>query len=424
MGGVRGKTTISPRPGYGFTSDSLQVKGVVMERGNVSAQNWQAVWLRQARSNAARWLRQLQAQTNKPAFIIREYDNLLRALEYTLHSPPDFDLAYGLIQALFSESLGFADWDRWLVYLQTAVSQAHHNGNLSAAADLTKNLGVLFFHQGRHQEAETHFELARSIYEQLDMSGEYAIALAQLAIVYDAQAQDGLALCQKALQIAHASHSERAMAEVQMNLSYLYARQHEWQKGLKAAEAAYHQYHHLSDTALATKSLFNVLSCAGMLNHWPQEIVETISQLSQKLMEMGDVQTLTKLKNNLGVMALQQQKWDIAEKNWQEALQLHSQFQNPVGQAFLLNNLGMLYTQLGEWEVAEDMLQQAMGIQQQLGDVYQWANVVETLIDLYVAWGRTAVAQQYQQQAAIALQDVDTPQAHRLLKLIQARQIL
>ncbi|MCZ7667353.1 MAG: hypothetical protein M5U34_09170 [Chloroflexi bacterium] len=84
--------------------------------------NWREVLERQKLANATRWLTILDGQPDPSHTVIQDYDNLLRALETALQKEASFDLAFQLIEKLFPIVFGYADWERWLIYLAQAVT--------------------------------------------------------------------------------------------------------------------------------------------------------------------------------------------------------------------------------------------------------------------------------------------------------------
>lgn len=383
-------------------------------------QQWQLIWQRQGRNNAARWLQRVQQREPASDLIIREYDNLLRALEFVLQSPQDFDLAYDMIQLLFPDAFGFADWDRWLVYLEQARASSQQLNDLEAEAGLTMQIAEIHRNHGDLEKAKQNYRQAQTIYKQLKRPAKLAYVLSNMAIVYDVQEYRGLQLSQEALIAAQAAQDDEALAHVQMNISAICIQRRDWEAGLTVAESAYHLYQKLNKEALTVKAFFNMMICWESLGRW-EEAKAATHQLMKILTKTQDVTTLAKLKNNLGIIALNQEKWDEAERHWQEALQLQSHLHSPTDHAFLLNNLGMLYTKSGELATAEEMLLQAIQIQKELGDIFHWANAVDNLVDVYLAMGKTAVAHNLLRHTIPPLKTVDAPHARKLLASMQAK---
>lgn len=386
-----------------------------------SLTKWQQIQQRQGIANAGRWLNALQSDPNPFQLVLHEYDNLLRAIEYTLVAPENFDLAYQLIQFLHTYVTSYADWDRWLIYLQ----KAHHFSQLLQRkyeeATLLDMVGNIHRSQGNFEKARGCLSQAVALYQHESHVSEYAVSLSNLALLLTYLGKDGLDLCRTALAITEKSQDEIAGAKVLLNLSAIYMRHHEWQLALLVAQTAYDLTREPQYVVWNTRLLFNILTCLGRLEKW-DEVNKTFSQMAVELIERGDIQTLAKLRNNLGVIAFNLSNWTEAEQHFQEALKLQSTIQEPVEMAYLYNNLGMVYTRMGELETAVDMLQKAIVIQEQLQDTYQWANAMDNLAEVYEATGDTALAHHIRQQAYTLLQTViSNPRSQTLLASLQAK---
>lgn len=379
---------------------------------------WQEIQRRQGIANAERWLNTLESEPHPTQLVLQEYGNLLRAIEYTLASPESFDQAYRLIDTLFSYANSYADWDRWLIYLQKALEISETLAKKLEEASLLEKMAAIYRNQGAFQEAEACSRQALAIVEQLAHVPQQAISLSNLALAIEDSGQDGLIMCQAALQLATESGDKEACTRASLSLSSIYMRRHEWQAGLQSAQTAYDLACQLQNPILDTRSLFNVVTCLGRLGKW-DEARSMFTKLENDLIQRGDLHTLTKLRINLGLTAYSLNNWQEAEQQWQEALNLQSVLQEPVHQAYLYNNLGMVYTRIGELETAKELLQQAAALQEQLNDIYQWANALDNLAEVYDAEGDTAVARHIRQQAYTRLQTLyptaQTPQIQKLL---------
>ncbi len=386
-----------------------------------SLSKWQQIQQRQGIANAERWLNTLQCNPNPFQLVLQEYDNLLRALEYTLDSPSNFDLAYQLIQILHTYVTSYADWERWLIYLQKAHLFSQVLQRKYEEATLLDMIGNTHRNQGNVEKAKICLTQAATLYKQESHMPEYAISLSNLALLMTSFGEDSLDLCQTALTIADESQDEIARAKVLLNLSAIYMRRREWQLALPIARAAYDLTRQPQYVVWHTRSFFNILTCLGRLEKW-DEVNETFPQMAAELTQRGDIRTLAKLRNNLGVIAFSLDNLLEAEQHFQEALKLQSAIQDPVDMAYLYNNLGMVYTRMGELETAVEMLQKAIAIQEQLQDTYQWANAMDNLAEVYEAQGDTAVARHIRRQALTRLQTLpQTSQIQTLLSALQAK---
>lgn len=385
--------------------------------------HWQQILTRQKLANAHQWLAKIKTHDDPTIFVSNDYDNFLRALETTLQSADSFDLAYQLIQSIYTIALDYADWERWLVYLENALETSKKLEREYEQAVLLLQIGDILYRMANLNRAEELYkEASQKFWDQKDQAG-YANTLTKLAVLYNSQGkmQKGIDLCEQALNIAKQLHNETLMAQVYLYLSHIYHRSRNWEVALETAQKAYEYYTLNGDVKLARKALMNSTALWAELGKW-QKANDVSKRLTDELTASGDIRTLSQLKNNLGVVAFNQKQYIVAEGFWQEALHLHSQIQEPTEQASLYNNLGVVYTLLEEWLAADDMLNKAILAHQELGDIYNWANSLDNLADLYEAQGETAVCRQVLEKAQTGLQTIaQTPHVEKLLDSITQR---
>lgn len=384
---------------------------------------WQTVLKQQKLANARRWLEILEASVEPVSLVHEDYDNFLRALETTLQSEETFDLSYKLSQILYPIIFGYADWDRWLIYLQQIHFMSRQLSRIREEARLLEQIGDLLYHKGDLRDAEENYHTASLLYKSRGHLSNYSRILAMLASLKDirGESEEGILLCQIAFETAVQAQDELAQANAYLNLANIYRRIRNWEQALETAQTAYAIYHRLGHSTLLTKTSITLIAIWAESGEWGK-----IDQLSRELMSVlsssGDVHNLSQLKNNLGILAFSQGNYNMAETAWQEALQLHSQIQEPTELAGIYNNLGMVYTQLEEWETAEDMLLKAITAYRRFGDIFNWANSLDNLADLYEARGETAEFKRTLQEAIAGLQALkETPHAVELLNYMSQR---
>jgi tetratricopeptide (TPR) repeat protein len=385
--------------------------------------HWQTVLRRQQIANARRWLEQIQAADSPHQMVLKNYDNLLRALEVMLQEQATFSLAFQLIQALHTVVLGYADWERWLYYLETARSMARGLPDKTAYACLLEQCADVVFHMGDLTQAKLLYEEAGHIYEQLDDLDNHLRMLIKIAPILGRQGQikEAVSLCQQAYDLAKISDNVWLAANAKMNLSHLQYQAQNWTVSLEAAQTACQLYQAQGQPELAAKALSNVITCWAQLAEWDKANAAS-DDLLAILQESGDIYTLAILKNTLGVIAYNRANYGLAEQAWQEALRLSAQMSSPVQLAGLYNNLGKVYTEMAEWEEAARMLEQAIALYQELGDTYHWANSMDNLADLYEKQGLTALCYETVATAVSALAGLEeTPRVQTLLQMMQQR---
>lgn len=384
---------------------------------------WQQMFARQAINNAEHWLQQLQANLQNPAFIVHEYDNLLRALEFSLQSTTTFDLALAFIEALFLSAFNFADWDRWEAYLTRALQMSQQLDNELAQAQLSNLLGDVSHSKGKIDEAKMHYQVSLQSYRHLNDMPSYAHLLIKLAALYASlgKIERGFSLCQEALTIASHWGKKRLLGNVNLTLSSLYLDSGQWEASLAAAQNAHQLFQQVEDFAHGRRALVNQCYALARLGQW-ELIGDMPARLEKTLAESGDIHTLGKLKINLGCAAIDQGDLLRAEAFFQEALHIYTLSLSKKEMALVFNNLGDVYTQMKEWDTAEDFLQRAVALFEELNDMYHWANSMDNLAILYQAQGDTAVACQLLEKSLIRLQVQEpTPQTTSLLQEMRHR---
>ncbi|MFO7540381.1 MAG: tetratricopeptide repeat protein [Chloroflexota bacterium] len=370
--------------------------------------HWQTILRRQQLANAKRWLSLIQHSEDSQQVILENYDNLLRALEFALQDVQTFHLSFELIQALHTLVLGYADWDRWLNYLETALHTAQQLQDEAVCAHLLEQCADVAFQMGDLARAKILYQRAGHIYERLHDRDNHARMLIKLGPILGSQGKlaEAIALCQQAYKLAQSSGNRWLMASANLNLSHIQYTAYNWQVGLQAAQKAYDLYRAQNKPEFAAKALGNMITGWAQLQEWDKADVAS-AELLEILTASGNIHALTVLKNTLGVIAYNQSNYRAAELAWQEALQLAQQMQAPDQSASLYNNLGKLYTEMEEWGEAARMLEQAIDIYQTLGDTYNWANSMDNLADLYEAQGLMALCRETLETAVSTLSTLE-----------------
>lgn len=386
-------------------------------------QKWRAVLQDQSLTNARRWLSLINDSANPAALIAADYENLLRALENCLLVSRYFETAYQLIHAMHFTVIDYADWDRWLIYLEKALSISRINEREKETAELLVKIGEVQYRMGQLETALSSYQAGADIYQAQQAHASYARTIAKIAVLHDLKGntQEGINLCLQALQIAENVGDSWGIAQIHLNLSHIYKRARNWEMSLLSSNKAYHIFQHLKKTKEANKALVNVVGTLADMGEW--EVVNMMANsIKDQLEATSDVYTLSRLKNILGIVAFTRADYALAEFFWQEALLLHSQIQEPKELAGIYNNLGMVYTRLAEWETAAAMFVKAIDLYRRLGDSYNWANALDNLADLHVARKDTVAFQDALQQALQVLQTIqEMPHAQALINNIHRR---
>ena len=384
---------------------------------------WQDILHKQRIANVEYWLDTLEQSKEPAKLVVDDYGNLLRALESTLDSPDTFDLAYRLVQLLYPFVFGYADWERWLSYLNKAVSMSQALNRESEYTLLLEQTAKILYYTGNLEQAKNLFIKVAEKHHDLKDWDSYSHTLTRLGMIYDSQGEmdKGIQLCQKALVIAQAVGVEYAIGDAYLTLSHIYIRARNLEAALEAAQQAHQAYQKL-DKLVSGTALSNLVLIWAELGNW-QKVNEISEELIQNSMATQNIRALSKLKNSLGIAAFNQNNYKTAESLWQEAYRLHSQIHEPTELAHLYNNLGMVYTKMEEWGEAQEMLYKAIEAFSNLGDKYHWANSLDNIADLYEAKGDMATCQHVLEKAIDGLAHINQPPQHcqELLKNMRQR---
>ena len=385
---------------------------------------WQAVLRQQRQANIEYWLHQLETCEDLNAFVIKEYDNLLRTLESALQQDATFDLAYRLIQKLSFVVFGYVDWDRWLVYLQEAKQTSGRLQREAEQAFIMERICHIYLNRAEFEKAYALYREASEIFQRLGDMDSYAFALSRLGMTtYDLYQDlpESVSLCNQAIELAQPLQNDLLKGHLYDALSCVYQQAREWQLCLQAAQTAYTFIQNSSHPRMREHIQMRIVSAYIFLEEW-EAVEEKDVQLTEMLLTAGDIEGLAGLKLLLGVAAFKQGNDELAEALWQEVLGLQSQIQLPRSLAHVCNNLGKVYTRMGEWEAAKEFLDKAILLFEEMADSYEWANSMDNLVDLYEAQGEIAKCRIVLTQVLTQLKDVepDAP-VQKLLAVMRQR---
>lgn len=361
--------------------------------GNNDQARWRDVLQQQQLANAARWLSILATQEDPNLTVIQEYDNLLRALEVSLEREDHFDLAYQLIEQLFPIVFGYADWDRWLVYLERAIQLSQQVRQIVKGIKLLSYKGNIYTYKGELTGAQEIYQECLAQYRALGNMEDYVVTLTKIANVTELQGNftKSIDLLHEAREVSNSTYNNLTTAKIDLALSSAYHKSREWSLGLAAAESAYDLAKKVNHRLIETQAALNIVSIQTELGHW-KEVELMANELEMTLNDSGDLVRLSQLKTTQGIAAFHQDHFLEAERVWQEALQINTVVNQPGELANLYNNLGMVYTKLNELDTAEIMLNHAAAIFRDNGDIYNWANVLDNLADVYELQGKVLLA--------------------------------
>jgi tetratricopeptide (TPR) repeat protein len=99
-----------------------------------------------------------------------------------------------------------------------------------------------------------------------------------------------------------------------------------------------------------------------------EEALEALSRARDLYAEAGDRGEESAVLNDMGVVCVQMEDGENAQRFLEEALTIRMAIQDRSGQGMTLGNLGMMYARQDETEKATEAYQQALAIFQELDD--------------------------------------------------------
>jgi tetratricopeptide (TPR) repeat protein len=99
-----------------------------------------------------------------------------------------------------------------------------------------------------------------------------------------------------------------------------------------------------------------------------EEALDALTRARDLYAEAGDRDNESAVLNDMGVVCVQMEDEENAQRFLEEALTIRMALQDKSGQGMTLGNLGMMYARQDENEKAAEAYQQAIAIFQELGD--------------------------------------------------------
>ncbi|HRJ40905.1 MAG: CHAT domain-containing protein [Caldilineaceae bacterium] len=232
---------------------------------------------------------------------------------------------------------GSLEYDSAHGLLQEALDDLGNTGQEDVEAGLLTELGRTLVYLGDMRTALTHFERALLLHRQVNDAEQQAVVLANMAYIYDAQA--------------------------------------EYEKALTNYLAALEAYRRLNAASTTAPSL-------------SQELFQVRSPFNQRA-----------IYNNIGSLYHTLGEDRKAENAYKNALSISQKAADTAGQATALHNLGKLYTDTGDYAKSQTALEEALAIANSRFDPNGSGHILAALGDLSDAQKEYDDALEYYAQA-------------------------
>jgi hypothetical protein len=152
---------------------------------------WPGLFRQKVAANARFWLKQIAVQEATTSSLVRERDNIVKALTRALQLQTAWEPAVDLLLAFhpYVARQGAAiDWQR---FVEASLEISRQQGNMVAEAALMDRLGELKRDQGDWAEAASCHEQAQQLSASAGDEAGRARSLTNLGHVYRLQRRDG-----------------------------------------------------------------------------------------------------------------------------------------------------------------------------------------------------------------------------------------
>lgn len=296
-----------------------------------------------------------------------------------------------------------------------ACRAARLNGDRAAEATALTSLGLVYFRQGRYEQATSHLQQALTMHCQAgDRTGQ-ARALSNLGLVefQQGRCQHAAGYFQQALTLHRQNGDRIGEAGVLCNLGYASQRQGNLERAtdcLRQALAVSRQTGDRTGQARALGHLGLVSLRQGRDQQATGHFREALAMFRDIGERSGEAYNLA----NLGQVSLGQGHYEQAAVLYREALAMFRDFGDRSGEADALNGIGAILLATGRPDDARVHYDTALSLASQIGDLDQQARAHDGFGRARHMVGDLGGAHRHWQQALVLYTELDVPEADQV----------
>ena len=216
-----------------------------------------------------------------------------------------------------------------------SLDLANDLGRKDLAADITSQIGYLYYSSKQLEKAETFYTDALNLYRRIS----------------ETDAEEGAR--GEAAQLCNLGHTHYARGDFSKAEEY-HRKALSLYDTLKATSAAANQWGYIGHTFFAAKSF--------------KKAVEAYEKAAALETEQGQLEKAAQRHANVGHSMYAQRDAELATRSFQKSLEIYRNLGNAGGEAAQLSNLGLVNGDQGEFEKAVDFFSQAGQIYKEIGD--------------------------------------------------------
>lgn len=300
-------------------------------------------------------------------------------------------------------------WKDALVALNDAKLIFESCNDVSEVAGTLHNIGAIYYHQGKMEDALEYFEQALNYKEQINKN-VVAMCLNDIGGVFYARGdlKQALQFCEQSSDL-YESTGDTFQYAVSLNITgSIYQDLGSLQKASQCHKRALNYFRNAAHPLHYGISLSNL----GEISKEQGRIEESIKYHTQGLASferLGDPSYIAFSLEKLGLAYHEQGFWDQALNKHERALALRKCLGNDEGLASSFNNIGRVYRQVGKLEDAFHFYQQALDIDEKNNNVVGTATILNNLGLLYAQRGQFQQALDAYNRALVIRKHIGNP---------------
>ena len=235
--------------------------------------------------------------------------------------------------------------------------------------NLFSELGEMYFHEGKYQQAEILSKKALLISKEIGYRGGEACSYTNLGVVDESVGEYEKAKehHEKSLAIQKEIGNRNGEATSFMNLGNVYQSVGEYEKAKEHLEKSLVIQREIGDRRGEASCYINLATVYSSLGEFEKDKVYLEKSLAiQK--EIGDRRGEATCYINLGGLYNSLDEYEKAKEHLEKSLAINKEIGDRIVEAFCYSNLGAVYGSFGEYEKAKEHLEKSLAIQKEIGN--------------------------------------------------------
>lgn len=371
-------------------------------------QNPAAVFRRYVLTNLSYWRTFIAAELKDTAALDRSYDRIVRAISFALELEDAWPSVGELIEefATYMERRGY--WEAWQWVLAQALTIARRSNDLPSIVKLSALLARLSLRQSRFKEIISYHRSTIHAARRIGDRTNEARACSNLGYFYIEQGrwQRAETLCCHALLTFEQLGNQHGLAHTTNHLGILYTRQGLWDKARQHLEHACAIWQAMGDEHGLMYGYTNL----GMLfteMKYPHESLFYLQKALEQAKRVGEEAIVGTLYMNMGISYRLKGDLAKAEEHYWQAKTTFQRFSNLWGLATIHDNLGLVYLDQQRWQEGGLHFKTALELWRNLNNKHNEIRVITYLVEYELARKNQQQAKRWLKEAEQQLNQYD-----------------